>query len=301
MTFTAQARRPRRSALYVPAINQRALAKVASLDCDAVIFDLEDAVAPDRKEAARRNLEAFFATPKEGMQERVIRVNAIDTTDFEADMATVAACRPDAVLVPKLSSPDDFAVIAGALPKSGVNEAIRLWAMIETPAALLSLDEIVRTGLASQPGLDCLVVGTNDIAKETGVFPGDGRAFLRPWLMHIVLCAKRHGVCVLDGVWNDFADKSGFAAEAAESVKMAFDGKTLIHPTQIGPANEVFSPSATAVADARQVVAVFARPENAGAGVVNLDGKMVERLHLTQAQALLAIHDAIERRTVHRR
>lgn len=301
MKPTAQARRPRRSALYVPAINQRALAKVASLDCDAVIFDLEDAVAPDMKQAARRNLEAFFATPKEGMQERVIRVNAIDTTDFEADMATVAACRPDAVLVPKLSSPCDLAVIVGALPKSGVNEAIHLWAMIETPAALLSLDEIVRTGLVSQPGLDCLVVGTNDIAKETGVFPGDGRAFLRPWLMHIVLCAKRHGVCVLDGVWNDFADQAGFAAEAAESVKMAFDGKTLIHPTQIGPANEAFSPSATAVADARRIVAVFARTENAGAGVVNLDGKMVERLHLAQAQALLAIHDAIERRTAHAR
>lgn len=300
MTFTAPAprsRRPRRSALYVPAINPRALAKVASLGCDAVIFDLEDAVAPDMKEAARRNLEAFFAAPKEGLQERVIRVNAIDTTDFEADMATVAACRPDAVLVPKLSNPGDFAVIARALPKRGMNAAPRLWAMVETPAALLSLDEIVRTGLASQTGLECLVVGTNDIAKETGVFPGEGRAFLRPWLMHVVLCAKRHGVCVLDGVWNDFADQSGFAAEAAESVKMAFDGKTLIHPTQIGPANEAFSPSATAVAQARQIVAFFARPENVGAGVVNLDGKMVERLHLAQAQALLAVHDAIETRT----
>ncbi|KQX91996.1 HpcH/HpaI aldolase/citrate lyase family protein [Variovorax sp. Root473] len=296
MTLTAQARRPRRSALYVPATNQRALAKTSSLDCDVVIFDLEDAVAPDMKEAARRNLETFFAAPKEGTQERVIRVNAIDTTDFEADMATVAACRPDAVLVPKLSSPGDFAVIASALQERGTNETPRLWAMVETPAALLSLDEIVRAGLASQARLACLVVGTNDIAKETGVSAGDGRAFLRPWLMHVVLCAKRHGVCVLDGVWNDFADQSGFAAEAAESVKMAFDGKTLIHPTQIGPTNQAFFPSATAVADARQIVAVFARPENAGAGVVNLDGKMVERLHLAQAQALLVVHDAIEAR-----
>lgn len=297
MTLTASSRRPRRSALYVPATNLRALSKVGSLDCDTVILDLEDAVAPDMKERARRNVEAFFAAAKEGMQERVIRVNAIETQDFEEDMATVAACRPDAVLVPKLSSVGDFAAIAGALQRHGTNPVLRIWAMIETPAALLSLDEIVRAGLTSQFKIECLVVGINDIAKETGVFAGDARIFLLPWLMHVVLCAKRHGVCVLDGVWNDFADQAGFANEAAQSVKMAFDGKTLIHPTQIDAANRAFSPSAEAVAQARQVVAIFARPENAGAGVVNLGGKMVERLHLAQALALLAICDAVEART----
>ncbi|MDM0089952.1 CoA ester lyase [Variovorax sp. J22G40] len=301
MTLTASSRRPRRSAMYVPATNLRALSKVGALDCDTVILDLEDAVAPDMKEAARRNIEAFFATPRDGLQERVIRVNAVDTPDFEQDMATVAACRPDAVLVPKLSRVGDFAAIAAALQRHGPHPALRLWAMVETPAALLSLDEIVGAGLASQPRLECLVVGTNDIAKETGVSTEDGRIFLLPWLMHVVLCAKRHGVCVLDGVWNDFADQAGFATEAAQSVKMAFDGKTLIHPAQIDPANRAFSPSVEAVAQARQVVAIFARPENAGAGVVNLDGRMVERLHLAQARALLALCDAVETRRASRR
>lgn len=301
MTFTASSRRPRRSALYVPAANLRALSKVGALDCDTVVFDLEDAVAPDMKDNARRNLQAFFAVPYRGMQERVIRVNAIDTKDFEDDMAAVAACRPEAVLVPKLSSAADFAAIASALQRHGMNRGLRLWAMVETPAALLSLDEIVRAGLVSQPALECLVVGVNDIAKETGVWAGDGRMFLLPWLMQVVLCARRHGVCVLDGVWNDFADQAGFAAEAAQSVKMAFDGKTLIHPTQIDPANRAFTPSPAAVAQARQVVAIFARSEHAGAGVVNLEGRMVERLHLAQAQALLAVCDAIETRAAGRR
>jgi citrate lyase subunit beta/citryl-CoA lyase len=301
MTVHSLPRRPRRSALYVPASNERALAKAASLDCDAVIFDLEDAVAPAMKEAARRHLETFFALPYDGGQERVIRVNAIGSDDFERDLSTVAACGPDAVLVPKVSSAEDVELIARALPRSTIAGTPRFWAMVETPSALLDLEEIVRAGLASSVALDCIVVGTNDIAKETGVFPGDGRMFLLPWLMGVVLSAKRHGVCVLDGVWNDFSDQAGFDAETAQSVKMAFDGKTLIHPTQIGPANQAFSPSPDAIAQARQIVAIFDRPENVSAGVVNLDGKMVERLHLAQAQTLLAIHGAIAARALEKR
>lgn len=285
--------RPRRSAMYVPAANPRALAKVRSLGADAIVFDLEDAVAPAMKAAARGHLVEAFAAGGFGRSETVIRVNAIDTADFAHDLATVVRCRPDAVLLPKVNSAADLHHFSGAAAASGLAEGTGLWAMVETAAALGALDGIIAAGQAGRPRLECLVVGTNDLAKETGVFPGDARTYLLPWLMGIVLAAKRHRVCVLDGVWNDFGDQAGFDAEATQSVKMAFDGKTLIHPTQVAPANRIFSPSTGAVEEARRIAAAFAREENAGAGVINLDGKMVERLHLEQAQRLLAIHDAI--------
>lgn len=288
--------KPRRSAMYVPAINRRAIAKARSIDCDAIIFDLEDAVAPEMKETARRNLVEAFTTERFGNHETVIRVNSIGSADFDRDLEVVARCRPDALLVPKVSTEEDLRLLSVATVENGVPNGIGLWIMIETAAALSNLDRIVATGLASQPKLDCLVVGTNDVANETGVCPGDQRIFLLPWLMSVVLVAKRHGVCVLDGVWNDFANQTGFDAEARQSVKMAFDGKTLIHPTQVEPANHAFSPSMTAVLEARAIVAAFAQEENACAGVINRCGKMVERLHLEQAQRLLTIHDAIEAR-----
>jgi citrate lyase subunit beta/citryl-CoA lyase len=288
--------RPRRSALYLPAINQRALAKCRSLDADALIFDLEDAVAPESKSQARAQLEQAFAAGGFGHRETVIRVNAIDTADFAADLEAVARCRPDAVLLPKVSHPDELAALGERLAALGLPETTGLWAMVETVAALSDLPAIAAAGAAMQPGLACLVVGTNDIAKETGVDPGEGRRYLLPWLMSVVLAGKRHGLCVLDGVWNDFADQAGFEAEATQSLKMAFDGKTLIHPSQVAPANRVFTPGAEAVADARRVAEAFARPENAGKGVINLEGRMVERLHLEQARRLLALHEAIAAR-----
>lgn len=288
--------RLRRSAMYVPATNQRAIAKTRSIDCDAIIFDLEDAIAPEMKETARRNLVEAFTTERFGNHEVVIRVNSIGSVDFDRDLEVVARCRPDALLVPKVSTEEDLRLLSVAAVGSSVPVGIGLWVMIETAAALSNLDRIVAKGLAGQPKLDCLIVGTNDVAKETGVFPGDQRLFLLPWLMNVVLAAKRHGVCVLDGVWNDFADQTGFDAEASQSVKMAFDGKTLIHPSQVEPANRAFSPSEAAVLEARAIVAAFAQEENAGAGVINRGGKMVERLHLEQAQRVLTIHKAIEAR-----
>ncbi|RYZ12987.1 MAG: CoA ester lyase [Comamonadaceae bacterium] len=290
-------RPPRRSVMYVPAINQRAMAKVSSLDCDSVVFDLEDAVAPGMKAEARRQLVELFAAAPAARQERVIRVNAIDTEAFVLDMAAVAACRPDAVLLPKLRAQEDFDTYADRASREGVPEGVLLWAMVETPAALVTLDALVTAGLRCRHRLDCLVVGTNDIAKDTGVFPGDGRALLLPWLMDIVLVAKHRGVSVLDGVWNDFADAAGFDAEARQAVKMAFDGKTLIHPSQVAPANRAFSPGEEALAQARAIVEAFARPEHADAGVINLDGRMVERLHLMQAERLLAIQQSIDARS----
>lgn len=285
--------RPRRSAMYVPAVNQRAIEKSRGLDMDTVIFDLEDAVAPEMKAKARAQLVEAFAAGGFGHRETVIRINASDTADYALDLEAVARCRPDAVLLPKVSDCADLADLAARATAAGLPDALGLWAMVETTAALTQLDAIVSAGLSLRPRLQCLVVGTNDIAKETGVHPGDERRYLIPWLMNVVLVAKRHGVCVLDGVWNDFSDRDGFDAEASQSVKMAFDGKTLIHPTQVEPANRIFSPSNQAVAEARAIVDAFERPEHAGKGVINLDGKMVERLHLQQATRLLSIHQAI--------
>lgn len=288
--------RPRRSAMYVPAINARAIEKSRGLDMDSVIFDLEDAVAPEMKAKARAQLVEAFAAGGFGHRETVIRVNAVDTEDFADDLATVARCRPHALLLPKVSSPRDLDALAKAAGALGLAEGVALWAMVETAAALLDLDAIVASGQALRPALACLVVGTNDIAKETGVDPGDERRYLLPWLMQVVLVAKRRGVCVLDGVWNDFANTAGFDAEARQSAKMAFDGKTLIHPTQVEPANRFFSPAAEAVEEARRIVAAFEQPEHAGKGVIKIDGKMVERLHRDQAEKLLAVHALIAAR-----
>jgi len=294
--MTTDPPRPRRSAMYVPAINQRAIAKSRSLDADAAIFDLEDAVAPAMKDAARANLIGAFAEGGLGHRETVIRINAIGSDDFELDLAAAAQCQPAAVLVPKVSDADELRHFTARAGAHRLDPAATLWIMVESTAALAQLDAIVCAGLALAPRLQCLVVGTNDLAKETGVDPGEERRYLLPWLMNVVLVARRRRVCVLDGVWNDFGDQAGFDAEARQSVKMGFDGKTLIHPTQVEPANRAFTPSREAVADAQRIAEAFARPEHAGAGVINLEGRMVERLHLEQALRLLAIDAAIETR-----
>ncbi len=295
-TSNPRQRPPRRSALYVPALNARAIAKARALDVDALIFDLEDAVAPGMKDTARQTLAEAFADGGFGHRETVVRINAVGSPDWQADLAVVARCRPHAVLLPKVSQPGDLDALAAALRAAGLADAVRIWAMVETAAGLLGLDALVAHGLGLQPVLDALVVGTNDIAKETGVDPGDERRYLLPWLMQVVLVAKRHGVCVLDGVWNDFSDTAGFDNEARQSVKMAFDGKTLIHPAQVAPANQWFTPADATLAQARAVVAAFQLPEHANAGVIKLDGRMVERLHLAQAERLLAMDDALARR-----
>ncbi len=298
--MTDKQRPPRRSVLYVPASNARALGKARSLPCDAIVFDLEDAVAPAMKDAARRNLIEAFAAGAFAGQEAVIRLNALGTREFASDLEVAARCGPDAVLLPKVNRGADMERLRTACSAHTWTRACGLWAMIETADAIHHIDDILCAGRAAKPALDCLVIGTNDLAKETGVFPGDQRQYLLPWLMSVVLAAKRHGIAVLDGVWNDFADQAGFAREVEQSVKMAFDGKTLIHPSQVEPANQAFAPSALAVEDARQIVLAFAAPEHAGAGVINLNGRMVERLHLEQATRLLALHDAVQGRSASR-
>ncbi len=289
MTFPSASLR--RSVLYVPAANARAMAKSWSLGADVIVFDLEDAVAPSAKAAARASLIAHLAENRIDGVEVVIRVNALGTDDLGFDLDAVARSRPGAVLLPKVNSAADLQVFAQCAAAASLPPGTHLWAMVETAAGIAELDAIVQAGMALQPRLNCLVVGTNDIAKETGVFTGDQRACLIPWLMSIVLVAKRRGITVLDGVWNDFRDQAGFDLEATQGMKMGFDGKTLIHPSQVENANRIFSPSSEAVFDAQRIVAAFSDPQHAASNVVNLDGRMVERLHYEQSLRLLAIHE----------
>lgn len=286
--------RPRRSVLYVPASNARALAKAPTLGADGIVFDLEDAVAPAARAPARQALVAALAATAGGPAERIVRINAIGSADFEADLDAAAAGRPDAILLPKVETAADLEALAGGCRSRGLADDVSLWAMIETAGALLALESLAGVGRSLTPALDCLVVGTNDLAKDTGVDPGDDRRYLLPWLMQVILVGRRYRLTVLDGVWNDFADRAGFEAEAGQAVKMAFDGKTLIHPGQVEAANRLFSPSAEALAQARRIVAAFGDDANSGAHVINLDGRMVERLHCEQAEQLLARQAAIE-------
>ena len=271
----------RRSALFVPAANARALAKIPHLGCDVVIIDLEDAVGPEEKVAARANLDAALRVPLAGKM-MVVRINSLSSPWGAEDLAAVTPLSPDAVLIPKVARAEDIdAVAARIVPTDRVPA---LWAMIETPAGVLEAARIARAGRGGIP-VSCLVVGTNDLGKETGV--ADPR-YLMPWLMQVVLAAKAAGIDVLDGVTNDFCDTDLLETRCRESVAMGFDGKTLIHPNQISTVNRWFSPSTTQIAEAMRIVAEFDKPENADRGVLSIEGRMVERLHLVQAQRLLA-------------
>jgi citrate lyase subunit beta/citryl-CoA lyase len=280
--------RPRRSVLYVPASNEKALAKLPGLACDAVIIDLEDAVAPGEKVAARGRLEAVFADRPASGPELVIRVNALSGEWGMDDLRAARECRPDAILIPKVDSPRDILAADEELDRLEANPDMRLWAMIETPRAMLNIGTIAELGRDRAARLACLVAGTNDLAKDTGVRVTPDRRWLTGWLQQIVLAARAAHIDALDGVMNEFRDLDAFAAECAQGAEMGFDGKTLIHPAQIAPANAAFSPSAAGIAEAEAIVSAFAAPEHAGRGVIALDGRMVERLHLEQARRLLA-------------
>ncbi|WP_165915044.1 CoA ester lyase [Rhizobium sp. PP-F2F-G48] len=286
-------RRLRRSVLCVPADNDRALAKVISLAPDAVIYDLEDAVLPDRKSDARAALVRHLAQETPGI-ERIVRINGLASGFGEADLAALSNCRFDAILVPKVEGPRDILDIAERLDEGDAPEDLRLWAMIETPRGVLNVAPIAETGRTRGGRLDCLIPGLNDLRKETGVAALPGRTYLVPWLMQILLAARGSGLDVLDAVFNDIRDAEGFAQECAAGRDMGFDGKMLIHPQQIAPANAAFAPSAADEADAREIVVAFDHPDNAGRSVIVHKGKMVEVLHLEQALACLAKIEAIK-------
>lgn len=282
--------RPRRSVLYLPASNARAVEKSRTLACDVVILDLEDAVAPDAKVEARAGAAAAALAGGYGERELVIRVNGLDTPWGAEDLAAVAAAKPDAVLVPKISSPADLEAARAAL-----GSGIRLWAMIETCAAMFDLNAI---GAASvRTGVDVWVIGSNDLAKEMRCALTVDRAPLMAALSLSLMAARAHGLSILDGVYNDIADADGLARQCDQAVQWGFDGKTLIHPSQVEPANAAFSPDSDAVAWAHAIADAFARPDAADKGVLKVEGRMVERLHLAQAQRLIAVAEAIARRT----
>ncbi|MBB3977073.1 citrate lyase subunit beta/citryl-CoA lyase [Rhizobium azooxidifex] len=281
--------RLRRSLLSVPASNARALEKSSSLACDGVIFDLEDSVAPEKKAEARAALKRHFATlDRAGGRECIVRINPLSEDDGAADLEAVLECAPDAVLLPKVSGPQDVLDAADWLSEQGADDSPRLWAMIETPAAILNLAAIAEVGRTSGGRLDCLVIGLNDLRLATGIADVPGRPYLAPLLVQAVVAARASGLDVIDSVHNGFSDLDAFAAECEQGRQMGFDGKMLIHPAQIAGANRLFGVPEAAAEDARAIVEAFALPENAGKGAINFDGRMVERLHLDQAARLVA-------------
>ncbi len=287
--------RPRRSVLYMPGSNSRALEKGRDLPADGLILDLEDAVAPDAKVQAR---DAVVKALRQGFGERevLVRINGLDTRWWVEDINAVAAVRPDGVLVPKVSSPRQLQDLAARLVDMGTDPHVRVWAMMETPLAMLNVRDIAAAALDSETRLAGFVMGTNDLAKDTRAHLVAGRSPMVPWLMNCVAAARAYGLDILDGVYNDIADADGFASECRQARDFGFDGKTLIHPRQIEPCNAAFSPSREEVDTARKIIAAFDLPENENKGVLQVDGRMVERLHAEMARRTVAIADAIDKR-----
>ena len=289
--------RPRRSVLYMPGSNARALEKAKTLPADGVILDLEDAVAPDAKAAARDQVVAAVKAGGFGTREVFIRTNGFDTPWFTDDLTAAAAAAPDAILIPKINGPQQLEMIAQRLLSMHTDHKVRIWAMIETPTAIFDVRQIAAAALDAETRLTGFVLGTNDLAKETRARILPGRAPMLPWLATCLLAAREYGIDVLDGVFNDIANTQGFIDECAQARDMGFDGKTLIHPNQIEPCNAAFSPGADDVSAARKTIAAFDLPENKDKGVVQIDGRMVERMHAEMARRTVAIADAIAART----
>ncbi len=285
--------RPRRSVLYMPGSNTRAMEKARELPADGIILDLEDAVAPDAKVQARELIVKALQNGGFGEREVLVRINGPDTHWWVEDLNAVIAAKPNAVLLPKVSEPGQLQDVAERLVDLGADPRIRVWAMMETPLAMLNVGEIAASALDSETRLSGFVMGTNDLAKDTRARLVPGRAPMLPWLANCVAAARAYGLDILDGVYNDLSNAEGFAEECRQSRDLGFDGKTLIHPRQIEPCNAAFSPSAEEVEAARKMIAAFGLPENENKGVIQIDGRMVERLHAEMARRTVAIADAI--------
>jgi citrate lyase subunit beta / citryl-CoA lyase len=288
--------RPRRSVLYMPGSNARALEKAKTLSADGVILDLEDSVAPEAKEAARSQVADAVKAGGFGTREVFIRVNGVDTPWHADDLAAAAHAAPDAILVPKISNPEMLEMIGRRLLDMGTDHKTRVWAMIETPLAVFNILSIAAEAKDSESRLSGFIMGTNDLAKDTRARLVPGRAPMLGWLSTCVAAARIYGIDILDGVYNDIGNADGFEMECRQGVELGFDGKTLIHPNQIGPCNTAFSPSPEEVALARKMIAAFDLPENKSKGVVSIDGRMVERLHADMARRTVAIAEAVAAR-----
>jgi len=283
--------RPRRSVLYMPGSNARALEKARTLPADALILDLEDAVAPDAKEEARAQVVAAVKEGGYGKRELIIRVNGMDTPWGMDDIKAAVAAKPDAILVPKVNSAEDVMRADKALSDAGADASMQLWCMIETPLAILNIQAIAAKAASTR--MTVWVMGTNDIAKELRAAHTPDRVPMLASLGLSIIAARAYGIIALDGVYNDIKNEEGFAAICEQGRDMGFDGKTLIHPSQVLPCNVIFSPDEAAVAFARQTIAAFELPENKGKGVLKVDGRMVEILHAEIAKRTVAIADAI--------
>jgi citrate lyase subunit beta / citryl-CoA lyase len=285
--------RPRRSLLFMPGSNARALEKARNLPADCLILDLEDSVAPDAKANARAQIAAAIAAKGFGKREIWIRTNSLDTPWWKDDAAMAGQAKPDGILVPKISTVDDLNVIAARLIEVGADPSIKVWAMIETARSVLDADKLAACARDPKTRLAGFVFGPNDISRETRIRMLPGRAAMIPMITHCILAAHAHGLEMFDGPYSDFSKVDGFAQECAQGRDLGFDGKTLIHPGQIEACNAIFTPPAEEVAEARRIVAAFELPENAARGAIQLDGRMVERLHAEMAKRTIAIADAI--------
>jgi citrate lyase subunit beta/citryl-CoA lyase len=289
--------RPRRSMLYMPGANARALEKARTLPVDGIIIDLEDAVAPDAKEAARAQVVAAIKRGGFGHREVVVRVNGPETPWGEADIAAAAEAGADAILVPKISDAETLTSIGHRLRRIGAPDSLRVWAMIETPLAILRCEAIASAARDGIARLACLVMGTNDIAKETRARQVAGRWPILPHLATAVAAARAHDVDILDGVFNALGDEAGFRTECEQGRDLGFDGKTLIHPNQVAIANEVFAPTVEELTAARALIAAFDQPENRSKGVIAHEGRMAERMHAEMARRTVALAETIAKQS----
>jgi citrate lyase subunit beta/citryl-CoA lyase len=282
--------------LYMPGSNARALEKARDLPADGLILDLEDAVAPEAKGKARELINRALQNGGFGDREVLVRINGLDTRWWVEDLDAIVGARPDAVLVPKVSNAGQLQDLAARIVDMGTDPHIRVWAMMETPLAMINVGEIAAAALDSETRLAGFVMGTNDLAKDTRARLVPGRAPMLPWLMNCLAAARAFGLDILDGVYNELGNEQGFAEECRQAHDLGFDGKTLIHPKQIEPCNEAFSPSTEEVEWARKIIEAFDQPGNENKGVIQVDGRMVERLHADMARRTVDIADVIAKR-----
>ena len=285
-----------RSALYMPASNARVLAKGPVSSADAIIVDLEDSVAPDSKLMARDRAVQILSEADYGYRVKALRINAADSPWYRDDIDAVLAALPDAVVLPKVESANDIAKLSDALDAESKAADVAIWAMMESTTAIINASAIAACR-KEHPRLSVFLIGNNDLARSSNMPISSDRTYLIPWLMTLVAAAKSHDIGIMDGVYNDFRDLDGFTIECGQGVAMGMDGKTLIHPSQVEIANNVFSPSQADIAQAQAVVAAFADSANAGAGVLQIDVTMVERLHLGMAERTLARVERLAART----
>ena len=286
--------RPRRSCLYMPGANAKALEKAKALPADVLLLDLEDSVAPEAKEGAREQVAAAVKAGGYGKREVIVRVNALTTPWGRDDIVAAGGARPDGILAPKVESAEQVRTLDTEMTKAGFAADASLWVMIETPRAILNIGEIAAAARGTR--LAVFVLGLNDLAKETRARAGANRAAFFAPLSLAVTAARAEGLTAIDGVYNDIADSVGFEAECRQGLEFGFDGKTLIHPSQVDMCNTVFAPTDEEVSRARAVIEAFALPENAGKGVIKVDGRMTELLHLEEAKRVVAVVEAISQR-----